>query len=143
MTARTDALGLKLLVIPPLEEIVRSGSVVKLSQLHEVDVEDLMGRRPIHTDISAIADYLSGRVVLITGAGGSIGSELARQVHRYGPSELVLLDRDESGLHAVQLSIYRKGLLDTPDMVLADIRESDVVDRVFALHRPEVVWPSA
>ncbi|NCD16926.1 MAG: polysaccharide biosynthesis protein [Actinobacteria bacterium] len=143
LTSRTDALGLKLLVIPTFEEIVRSGYVVQLSQLHEVDVEDLMGRRPIHTDISAIADYLSGRVVLITGAGGSIGSELARQVHRFGPSELVLLDRDESGLHAVQLSIYGRGLLDTPDMVLADIREAEVVDRVFEVHKPEVVFHAA
>ncbi len=86
---------------------------------------------------------MSGKVVLITGAGGSIGSELARQVHKFGPSELVLLDRDESGLHAVQLSIYGQGLLDTPDMVLADIREGDVLDRVFAEHRPEVVFHAA
>jgi len=143
LTARTDAAGLKLLVIPHIDEIIRSGYTVKLHQLHEVNVEDLLGRRPIHTDLGAIADYISGRTVLITGAGGSIGSELARQVHRFGPRELVLLDRDESGLHAVQLSIYGQGLLDTPDMVLADIREADVVDEVFALHRPDVVFHAA
>ncbi len=143
LTVRTDAVGLKLMVIPPVEEIVRSGYRVKLHQLHEVNVEDLLGRRPIHTDLGAIADYVSGKVVLITGAGGSIGSELARQVHKFGPKELVLLDRDESGLHGVQLSIYGTGLLDTPDMVLADIREADVVDRIFDLHRPEVVFHAA
>lgn len=143
LTLRTDALGMRLLVFPKFERIVRSGSVVKLSQLHEVDVEDLMGRRSISTDLSSIADYLTGRVVLITGAGGSIGSELARQVHRFGPRELVLLDRDESGLHGAQLSIYGKGLLDTPDMVLADIREADVLDRVFTDHQPEVVFHAA
>jgi len=143
LTARADAVGLKLLVMPPLEDIVRAGYSVKLNQLREVNVEDLLGRRPVQTDLSAIAGYVSGKVVLITGAGGSIGSELARQVHKFGPSELVLLDRDESGLHAVQLSIYGQGLLDTPDMVLADIREADVVDRVFAEHRPEVVFHAA
>ncbi len=118
LTARVDAIGVKLLVIPPFEDIVRDGYHVKLN-------------------------YVSGKVVLITGAGGSIGSELARQVHKFGPSELVLLDRDESGLHAVQLSIYGQGLLDTPDMVLADIREADVLDRVFADHKPEVVFHAA
>ncbi len=106
-------------------------------------MEDLLGRRPIQTDLGAIADYLSTKTVLITGAGGSIGSELARQVHRFGPKELVLLDRDESGLHAVQLSIYGKGLLDTPDMVLADIRDAVALDDVFAAHRPDVVFHAA
>jgi Predicted nucleoside-diphosphate sugar epimerases len=70
--------------------------------------------RPVQTDLSAIAGYVSGKVVLITGAGGSIGSELARQVHKFGPSELVLLDRDESGLHAVQLSIYGQRVVGHP-----------------------------
>ena len=79
----------------------------------------------------------------VTGAGGSIGSELARQVHGFGPSELILLDRDESGLHGVQLSIYGQGMLDTPDMVLADIRDEETVADVFARHRPEVVFHAA
>ncbi len=122
---------------------MRSGSPVTLNQLHEVKVEDLLGRRPIHTDLGAIADYLSNKTVLITGAGGSIGSELARQVHKFGPRELVLLDRDESGLHAVQLSVYGRGLLDTPDIVLADIREAAVMDEVFAAHKPDVVFHAA
>lgn len=70
LTARTDAAGLRLLIVPRVDEIMRSGSPVNLSQLHEVKVEDLLGRRPIHTDLGAIADYLSNKVVLITGAGG-------------------------------------------------------------------------
>ncbi len=140
-SALVEGAGLRFLVLPPVNEVV--GGRVKLSDIREVDMEDLLGRRQIHTDLGGIAGYLTGRVVLITGAGGSIGSELARQVHTFGPTELVLLDRDESALHAVQLSIYGQGLLDTPDMVLADIRDARVVEEIFALHRPEVVFHAA
>ena len=139
--AVVEGAGLKFLVLPPVGE--RIGGRVKLSDIREVDMEDLLGRRQIHTDLAGIAGYLTDRVVLITGAGGSIGSELARQVHRFGPKELVMLDRDESALHAVQLSIYGQGLLDTPDVVLADIRDAQVIEEVFALHRPEVVFHAA
>ena len=82
-------------------------------------------------------------MVLITGAGGSIGSELARQVFRLGPRKLILLDRDESELHGVQLSLYGSGLLDTDDMVLCDIRDEDALWAVFEKHRPEVVFHAA
>ena len=64
-------------------------------------------------------------------------------MHTHGPKELVLLDRDESGLHAVQLSIYHQGLLDTPDMVLCDIRDHEALDRIFARHKPDVVFHAA
>lgn len=136
-----EGAGLELLVLPPLKQIV--GGRVALDQLHKLEVADLLGRKPIHTDLSEISSYLTGRRVLVTGAGGSIGSELARQVHTFGPSELIMLDRDESGLHAVQLSIYGQGLLDTPDMVLCDIRDLEALDEVFAYHQPEVVFHAA
>lgn len=135
------AAGIRLLVLPPLNEIV--GGRVRVSDIREVDINDILGRHPITTDLSSIADYLTGKVVLITGAGGSIGSEIARQVHAFGPKELVCLDRDESALHGVQLSIYGKGLLDTPDMVLCDIRDLEALDAVFAAHRPDVVFHAA
>lgn len=136
-----DELGLRLLVLPPVEDIV--GGRVQLNQLHEVQVTDLLGRQQVRTDLSSIAGYLGGRVVLVTGAGGSIGSEIARQVHKFGPKELVLLDRDESGLHAVQLSIYGQAMLDTPDMVLCDIRDPEALEKVFARHKPQVVFHAA
>jgi FlaA1/EpsC-like NDP-sugar epimerase len=141
VSALVEGVGLRFLLLPPLHEMV--GGRVRLSDIREVDMEDLLGRRQIRTDVAEIADYLTDRAVLITGAGGSIGSELARQVHRFGPRELIMLDRDESALHAVQLSIYRQGLLDTPDVVLADIRDATTVEEVFALHRPDVVFHAA
>jgi FlaA1/EpsC-like NDP-sugar epimerase len=137
----TDAAGLRFLVLPPLEQLI--GGRVRLSDIREVDIADILGRRQIETNLSEIAGYLTDRVVLVTGAGGSIGSELARQVHRFGPRELVLLDRDESALHAVQLSIYGQGLLNTPDIVLNDIRDAEALESVFRRHRPDVVFHAA
>ncbi|MDD9207457.1 nucleoside-diphosphate sugar epimerase/dehydratase, partial [Georgenia sp. 10Sc9-8] len=133
--------GMKFLVLPPVDQIL--GGKVRLSDVREVDIADILGRRQVDTDVASIADYLTGKRVLVTGAGGSIGSELARQVHSYGPAELIMLDRDESALHGVQLSIYGKGLLDTPDMVLADIRDIDAMRAAFERHHPEVVFHAA
>src|SRR5207248_1751447 len=95
------------------------------------------------TDLDVIAGYLSGRRVLVTGAGGSIGSELCRQLVRFDPAALIMLDRDESALHAVQLSIRGRALLDDPNLVLADIRDADRLQEIFARHRPEVVFHAA
>ena len=88
---------------------------------------DLLGRRPIELDTTAIAEQISGRSVLVTGAGGSIGSELCRQIARFGPAKLYLLDRDESGLQSTQMSLTGSGLLDTDEVVLADIRDPEAL----------------
>jgi FlaA1/EpsC-like NDP-sugar epimerase len=141
LSSLVEGAGLRFLVLPPVSDMV--GGQVSIKDIREVDVEDLLGRHQIETDLSEIAGYLTGRRVLVTGAGGSIGSELARQVHKFGPKELILLDRDESALHAVQLSIYGQGLLDTPDMVLCDIRDSEALELIFARHQPEVVFHAA
>ena len=141
LSDRCKQAGLRLVVVPPVREMI--GGQVHLGQLREVNVLDLLGRRPIETDLRAISDYVTGHVVLVTGAGGSIGSELARQVHSLGPSKLVLLDRDESALHGVQLSLYGSGLLDTDDMVLCSIRDHEALAKVFETHRPDVVFHAA
>lgn len=141
ISAITEEAGLKTLVMPPTREIVAGRA--RLTSLHQLDVTDLLGRAQIQTNLSEISGYLQGKVVLVTGAGGSIGSELARQVYRFGPKELVMLDRDESGLHGTQLSIFKQGLLDTPNMVLCDIRDAEALDAVFAAHRPQVVFHAA
>jgi FlaA1/EpsC-like NDP-sugar epimerase len=132
---------LKVRILPPVAELI--GGTVGVSDIRPITPEDLLGRRAIDTDVDSIAGYLTGRRVLITGAGGSIGSELARQVHRFAPEQLVLLDRDESALHAVQLSIDGRGLLDTDDLVVADIRDRDRIEEVFERVRPEVVFHAA
>jgi len=133
--------GVKLLTVPPVRE--RIGMPVRLHDLREFNVADLLGRRPIHTDVAEIAGYVKDKVVLVTGAGGSIGSELSRQVSRLGPRRLILLDRDESALHALQLSLYGVGLLNTDDMVLCDIRDQAALREALHHHRPEVVFHAA
>jgi FlaA1/EpsC-like NDP-sugar epimerase len=102
-----------------------------------------LGRHEIRTDLASIAGYLTGRRILVTGAGGSIGSELCRQLHHFDPAELIMVDRDESALHAVKLSLDGRALLDTPDLVLLDIRDDRAVGRLMAARRPEVVFHAA
>jgi FlaA1/EpsC-like NDP-sugar epimerase len=133
--------GLEVFVLPRLGEL--AGGQVQKDDIRPVEIGDVLGRHQITTDLSSIASYLSGKRVLITGAGGSIGSELARQVHRFGPAEMVLLDRDESALHSVQLAIYGHGLLDSPDTVLADIRDRESLRAIFSEVRPEIIFHAA
>ena len=138
---RCKPLGVNVRIIPTASEIV--GGAVRLGDISDVTEEDLMGRRPIHTDEAQITDFIRGKTVLITGAGGSIGSELARQITRYSPSGLVLLDRDESALHAVQLSLDGSGTLASEWLVLADIRDRARVREVFDQFRPAMVFHAA
>ena len=137
-----DEAGVGCLVLPRLSDSL-SRSQLQLSALRDVDVQDMIGRRPVDTDVETIAGYITGRRVLVTGAGGSIGSELCRQLATFGPAELVLLDRDESALHAVELSLYGRALLDSSETVLADIRDVDALEQVFLEHQPEVVFHAA
>ena len=141
LTEMAAPLGVELKVVPPVLELF--GRTVRVEDIRPVSHADLLGRREIGIDLAAVAGYLEGRRVLVTGAGGSIGSELCRQVARFHPSELVMLDRDESGLHAVQLSLDGRGMLDDRNLVVADIRDQQRLDEVFAEHRPQVVFHAA
>ncbi len=136
-----EATALQVKVLPPLEDLLTGPTV--LSDVHDIAIEDLIGRQPVDTDVESIAEYLAGRRVLVTGAGGSIGSELSRQIAKFGPSELMLLDRDESGLQTTQISIAGHGLLDTREVILADIRDKAALTAIFTERRPEVVFHAA
>ncbi|WP_107705071.1 polysaccharide biosynthesis protein [Nocardioides allogilvus] len=133
--------GLDFFVLPRVNDLI--GGKVGATDIRRVEIGDVLGRHQVETDLSAIAGYLTGKRVLITGAGGSIGSELARQVHRFGPTTLIMLDRDESGLHSVQLSVYGRGLLDNPDTVLVDIRDMESLREVFKEHEPQIIFHAA
>jgi FlaA1/EpsC-like NDP-sugar epimerase len=128
-------------VLPSVRELL--DGEVRVVDIRQPDERDLLGRHHIETDLDAVAAYLRGKRVLVTGAGGSIGSELCRQIAAFQPGELLMVDRDESALHAVQLSISGRALLDTPDLVLLDIRDRARVRRLFEERRPEIVFHAA
>src|SRR5207302_2247030 len=133
--------GLDIKVLPGVGELV--GGRIAVGDIRTPTAEDLLGRQPVDTDVASIADYLRGKRVLVTGAGGSIGSELCRQIACFDPANLIMVDRDESALHAVQLSIEGRALLDSPNLVLVDLRDTDRMKEVFATHRPQVVFHAA
>lgn len=140
LTALADEAGLDVLILPPVIEMFGATST---GDLRDVDLSDLLGRRPVSLDTTLIARQIAGRTILVTGAGGSIGSELCRQIMRFGPGKLYLLDRDESGLQSTQISLTGSGLLDTDDLVLADIRDIDAMRCVFGRTKPDMVFHAA
>ncbi|GAB3800071.1 nucleoside-diphosphate sugar epimerase/dehydratase [Humibacter antri] len=138
---KAAAAGLEVKVLPTLDEVLMGKR--SPADIRDIAIEDLIGRHPVETDVASIAGYITDRRVLVTGAGGSIGSELCRQISRFGPRELIMLDRDETGLQGTQLSVFGHGLLNTPDVVLADIRDSAALGEIFTHRRPEVVFHAA
>lgn len=135
------AAGLSVKVLPPVSQLL--DFKVAVDDVRPITEVDLLGRRVVDTEVESIAGYLRGRRVLVTGAGGSIGSELCRQIDRFGPARLVMLDRDESGLHQVQLSIEGRAMLDDRALVVCDIRDRAALTAAFTEHRPEVVFHAA
>ena len=141
LTTRAEEAGLTPKVIPTVSELL-SGSA-RIEGVRDPRISDLLGRQPVRTDVHAVAGQLSGQRILVTGAGGAIGSELFRQLHRFGPAQLIMLDRDESALHEVQLALHGRALLDSDETVLADIRDPRRVHEVFQRFRPQIVFHAA
>ncbi|MCT1802617.1 nucleoside-diphosphate sugar epimerase/dehydratase [Kocuria carniphila] len=131
----------RVMTVPPLTDMLTANK--QSVDLRDIAMEDLIGRRPVDIHVHAIAGYVTGKRVLVTGAGGSIGSELCRQLVGFEPAELIMLDRDETGLQSTQLSITGRGLLDGKDTVLADIRDTESLEHIFEKRQPEVVFHAA
>jgi FlaA1/EpsC-like NDP-sugar epimerase len=141
LSAWAERCGLTPKVVPTISELL-SGSA-RIEGIRDPRISDLLGRRPVRTDIEAVAERIRGQRVLVTGAGGSIGSELCRQLHRLHPAELIMLDRDESALHETQLALHGRALLDSGETVLADIRDRNWIREVFERSRPQIVFHAA
>jgi dTDP-glucose 4,6-dehydratase len=135
-----QSMNLKVKIVPTLDQMLEGGAA---NDVREISVEDIIGRHPVDLDVESIAGYLTGKRVLVTGAGGSIGVELCRQIHRFGPAELIMLDRDETGLQGAQLAVRGHGLLNNPEVVLADIRDAAAIREIFVSRHPEVVFHAA
>ncbi|MGH7559670.1 MAG: polysaccharide biosynthesis protein [Gemmatimonadales bacterium] len=133
--------GAEVKILPPLKDLVTDQ--VEVSQVRDVQIEDLLGREPVSLDLKAIAPQLAGRVVVVTGAGGSIGSELARQIAAFHPLTLILIDRAESPLHSIHLELSTA----CPEVhvvpVLASVTNPERMQHVFDVYRPDCVFHAA
>lgn len=141
LSDQAAAHGAWLRTVPSISELI--GEDVPLSSIREIDVADLIGRAVSRPDPAAVRSLVAGRRILVTGAGGSIGSELSRQISGLSPASLVMLDRDESALHALSMSMHGSALLDSDEFVLGDIRDRAALDAIFEVHRPQVVFHAA
>ncbi|MBO4205814.1 polysaccharide biosynthesis protein [Micromonospora echinofusca] len=128
-------------VLPPVRELVDHR--ISVTDVRSPDVADLLGRRPVVADLAGSDTGLRGRRILVTGAGGSIGSELCRQIMRADPGELMMLDRDESALHSLQLSLSGRALLDGPELILADLRDDEGIRRIIQQRQPDIIFHAA
>lgn len=131
----------RVLNVPPPAKWINGE--LSFNQLRSVRIEDLLERDPITLNSERIASQLRGKKILITGAAGSIGSELARQCARFQPARLYLLDQAESPLHDLDLEFREKGIVGVSEVVLADIRNEDRMRRVFDAFEPEIVFHAA
>jgi FlaA1/EpsC-like NDP-sugar epimerase len=131
----------KIKILPGLYELV--DGKVSVSRIREVRIEDLLGREPVELNLEEISGYLKDKRVLVTGGGGSIGGELARQICRFGPKELILLDHSENGLFHINLELEGKWSGVEIVLVVADIRDREKMDKIFKKYRPEVVFHTA
>jgi len=132
--------GVPIKILPSLAELV-SGTV-SLGDARDLDVKDLLGRPKIETDVGAISEHIQGHTVLVTGAGGSIGSELCRQIARFEPRRLVVVDHDESSLYDLHERLQSQGFRRYV-LYPASILQRTKLERIFALHRPRLVFHAA
>jgi len=132
--------GLHVLTVPSSAELL-SGS--KVEQVRDIEPEDLLGREPVQLDEAGISECLQGRVVLITGAGGSIGSELCRQIARYGPEKLVLYEASEYALYAIEQELSERFPALSLVPLIGDVKDAGLLRECFARFRPQVIFHAA
>jgi FlaA1/EpsC-like NDP-sugar epimerase len=138
--AREEHVAVK--TLPGLHELI-SGDLDLANQIRPVEVEDLLGREPVEVDVDAIASYVQGKTVLVTGAGGSIGSELCRQLARAEPQRIVMYDQAESALFEIERELVDERRFNACVPVLADVRDRRRLREVFERYRPDVVFHAA
>jgi FlaA1/EpsC-like NDP-sugar epimerase len=138
--AKTNA---KTQIIPMLEDLVTGK--VSVNQFRDVQVEDLLGREPIKLDIDGISGYVTGKTVLVTGAGGSIGSEICRQISAFNPAQLILLGHGENSIYSIEMEL-REGFSHSPTQFIteiADMQDKEKMNHVMRAYQPDVVYHAA
>ena len=134
--------GIRILMIPSAQEW-DGKSELSYTQLKEVDVEDLLPREKIEIDMTAVGNLLRGKRILITGAAGSIGSEMVRQIALFDPAELILVDQAETPLHDIRLMMARRWPEIKAHTIVGDIANEERMEEVFSAHKPEYVFHAA
>lgn len=133
--------GKKVKIIPGIYELI--GTDINLKTMRNIDVKDLLGREEITLDKDGIRDYILGKVVLVTGGGGSIGSELCRQIAEFSPKKLLILDIYENNAYDLENELTRKYPDLEKDVLIASVRDRKRIDRIFEKYRPQVVFHAA
>ncbi len=131
----------KIKVVPSIAELINGE--VSIGNIREVDVEDLLGREPVSVEMKAIKNFINNKTVLITGAAGSIGSELSRQVAKFKPSQLLLLDQDETGIFNIAMEFKNKFSNLNTEFLIADIRDKIKIENIFSRFKPQIVFHAA
>jgi FlaA1/EpsC-like NDP-sugar epimerase len=132
--------GLSVLTVPSSQELLAGRHV---DQVRDIEPEDLLGREPVELDEGGISECLNGKVVLITGAGGSIGSELCRQVARYGPSKIVLYELSEFALYTIEQELSEKFPHIPLVRLIGDVKDLEHLRYVFGKYKPQIVFHAA
>ncbi|MBR7796650.1 SDR family NAD(P)-dependent oxidoreductase [Agaribacter marinus] len=130
-------------ILPLLEDLITGK--VSVNQFRDVEVEDLLGREPIDIDIESISKNIQGKRVLVTGAGGSIGSELSRQLIEFQPSHLILLGHGENSIYTIEMELKEKKQHDAVEItaIIADIQDKDKMMDVIKTHKPDIIYHAA
>jgi FlaA1/EpsC-like NDP-sugar epimerase len=131
----------KLKILPGMFELI--GGEVSLNKIRDVDIEDLLGREEIKVDLHEITSYVTNKVILVTGGGGSIGSELCRQIASFNPKKLIILDIYENNAYDIQNELIRKYKSINLKVVIGSIRDKDRINELMDNERPEVVFHAA
>ena len=133
--------GAKVRIMPGIYEMVTND--IGMGEMREIRLEDLLRRDPIHLDFAKITNYIAGKTVLITGAGGSIGSEISRQISRVGAKEIILLGRGENSIYEIHQELIRKFPEQNYHTVIANITDKERMARIFQRFQPQVVFHAA
>ncbi len=142
ITAICEQIGVQVKIVPGIYELV--DGTVTVNQLRNVQIEDLLRRNPVQTDSAAVQTLLTGKRILITGGGGSIGSELCRQILRCNPAHLILVGHGENSIFEIYHELRRAGAKDEQlTAVIADVRFSNRITTIFKRHKPQIVFHAA
>ncbi|WP_439151235.1 polysaccharide biosynthesis protein [Winogradskyella sp.] len=140
ITGSLFTLGLKVKIVPPVQSWIDGD--LSVGQIKEVKIEDLLGREPINIKNPDLEDQYDNKVILITGAAGSIGSEISRKISLYNYKKLILVDNAESALYDIQQEFRQQGLTNI-DVIVADVRNKTRIDHIFNQYKPKVVFHAA